>query len=200
MEKERQLAKQLLKDGRKEWDFLNCFLLITFFNFSRALLLLKKKRYQENIIDQTLKHLSKIEQMVRNLQVILIQVSVLGSRPWIRRDPATCYWWSQTRKRSIEKYECVVRHWWDRQNHGRDERSCRVPRSTQNLVRCLRSSYFPGNCEYAIWSTVQYRRVRCWKRTRRTFSRRRSEWSRPYRRKTSQCTDSRYARNRAAER
>lgn len=33
-------------------------------NFSRALLLLKKKRYQEKIIDQTLNHLSKIEQMV----------------------------------------------------------------------------------------------------------------------------------------
>uniref|UniRef100_A0A8R1HHL8 Charged multivesicular body protein 6 n=1 Tax=Caenorhabditis japonica TaxID=281687 RepID=A0A8R1HHL8_CAEJA len=60
MEKERQLAKQLLKDGRKD----------------RALLLLKKKRYQENIIDQTLKHLSKIEQMVQDLEFAEIQQRV----------------------------------------------------------------------------------------------------------------------------
>uniref|UniRef100_A0A1I7UJ26 Charged multivesicular body protein 6 n=1 Tax=Caenorhabditis tropicalis TaxID=1561998 RepID=A0A1I7UJ26_9PELO len=60
MEKERQLAKQLLKDGRKD----------------RALLILKKKRYQENIIDQTLKHLSKIEQMVNDLEFAEVQQRV----------------------------------------------------------------------------------------------------------------------------
>ncbi|CAD6186449.1 unnamed protein product [Caenorhabditis auriculariae] len=43
MEKERLLAKKLLQDGRKD----------------RALLLLKKKRYQENMIDQTLKNVRK---------------------------------------------------------------------------------------------------------------------------------------------
>lgn len=60
MEKERQLAKQLLKDGKKD----------------RALLILKKKRYQENIIDQTLKHLSKIEQMVNDLEFAEVQQRV----------------------------------------------------------------------------------------------------------------------------
>ncbi|EGT46965.1 hypothetical protein CAEBREN_07437 [Caenorhabditis brenneri] len=60
MEKERQLAKQLLKDGRKD----------------RALLILKKKRYQENMIDQTLKHLSKIEQMVNDLEFAEVQQRV----------------------------------------------------------------------------------------------------------------------------
>lgn len=34
-------------------------------NCSRALLLLKKKRLQENVIDQTLKQLDTIEKMVR---------------------------------------------------------------------------------------------------------------------------------------
>ncbi|CAI2309150.1 unnamed protein product [Caenorhabditis sp. 36 PRJEB53466] len=60
MDKERQIAKQLLKDGRKD----------------RALLLLKKKRYQENIIDQTLKHLIKIEQMVHDLEFAEVQQRV----------------------------------------------------------------------------------------------------------------------------
>ncbi|CAO4359980.1 unnamed protein product [Caenorhabditis nigoni] len=60
LEKERQLAKQLLKDGKKD----------------RALLILKKKRYQENIIDQTLKHLSKIEQMVTDLEFAEVQQRV----------------------------------------------------------------------------------------------------------------------------
>ncbi|UMM10352.1 hypothetical protein L5515_000165 [Caenorhabditis briggsae] len=60
LEKERQLAKRLLKDGKKD----------------RALLILKKKRYQENIIDQTLKHLSKIEQMVTDLEFAEVQQRV----------------------------------------------------------------------------------------------------------------------------
>ncbi|PIC54674.1 hypothetical protein B9Z55_000383 [Caenorhabditis nigoni] len=60
LEKERQLAKQLLKDGKKD----------------RALLILKKKRYQENIIDQTLKHLSRIEQMVTDLEFAEVQQRV----------------------------------------------------------------------------------------------------------------------------
>ncbi|CCD71921.1 Charged multivesicular body protein 6 [Caenorhabditis elegans] len=60
LEKERQLAKQLIKDGRKD----------------RALLLLKKKRYQEKIIDQTLNHLSKIEQMVNDLEFAEVQQRV----------------------------------------------------------------------------------------------------------------------------
>ncbi|CAB3410780.1 unnamed protein product [Caenorhabditis bovis] len=61
IEKERLLAKQLLKEGKKD----------------RALLLLKKKRYQENIIDQTLKQLSKIEQMVQDLEFAEIQQRVV---------------------------------------------------------------------------------------------------------------------------
>ncbi|GMR54159.1 hypothetical protein PMAYCL1PPCAC_24354 [Pristionchus mayeri] len=61
MEKERQLAKQLIADGRKD----------------RALLLLKKKRLQENVIDQTLKQLDQIEKMVTDLEFADIQQRVV---------------------------------------------------------------------------------------------------------------------------
>ncbi|KAF8368664.1 vps-20 [Pristionchus pacificus] len=61
MERERQLAKQLIVDGRKD----------------RALLLLKKKRLQENVIDQTLKQLDTIEKMVTDLEFADIQQRVV---------------------------------------------------------------------------------------------------------------------------
>ncbi|CAI5438983.1 unnamed protein product [Caenorhabditis angaria] len=61
MEKERLLAKELIREGKKD----------------RALLLLKKKRYQEKIIDQTLSQLSKIEQMVQDLEFAEIQQKVV---------------------------------------------------------------------------------------------------------------------------
>uniref|UniRef100_A0AAY5LC95 Charged multivesicular body protein 6 n=1 Tax=Esox lucius TaxID=8010 RepID=A0AAY5LC95_ESOLU len=48
LEKERNLAKQLLKDGKKE----------------KALLLLKKKRYQDQLLDKTENQISNLERMV----------------------------------------------------------------------------------------------------------------------------------------
>ncbi|XP_072550421.1 charged multivesicular body protein 6-A isoform X2 [Salminus brasiliensis] len=61
LEKERLLAKQLLKDGKKE----------------RALLLLKKKRYQDQLLDKTETQISNIERMVQDLEFAQIEVTVL---------------------------------------------------------------------------------------------------------------------------
>ncbi|KAK5970037.1 Charged multivesicular body protein 6 [Trichostrongylus colubriformis] len=61
MERERELARQLIKDGRKD----------------RALLLLKKKRYQENVIERTLKQLDNIDRMVHDLEFADIQQRVV---------------------------------------------------------------------------------------------------------------------------
>ncbi|GMT01094.1 hypothetical protein PENTCL1PPCAC_23268 [Pristionchus entomophagus] len=61
MERERQLAKQLIADGRKD----------------RALLLLKKKRVQENAIENTLKQLDAVERMVTDLEFADIQQQVV---------------------------------------------------------------------------------------------------------------------------
>ncbi|KAK0133327.1 Charged multivesicular body protein 6 [Merluccius polli] len=56
LERERLLAKQLLKDGKKE----------------KALVLLKKKRYQDRLLDKTENQISNLELMVRCfLQLIL---------------------------------------------------------------------------------------------------------------------------------
>ncbi|KAI5619228.1 charged multivesicular body protein 6-like isoform X1 [Silurus asotus] len=61
LEKERFLAKQLLKDGKKE----------------RALLLLKKKRYQAQLLDKTETQISNLERMVQDLEFAQIEVKVL---------------------------------------------------------------------------------------------------------------------------
>ncbi|MEQ2300317.1 Charged multivesicular body protein 6 [Ameca splendens] len=61
LEKERQLAKQLLKDGKKE----------------KALLLLKKKRYQEQLLDKTETQISNLERMVQDLEFAQIEKKVI---------------------------------------------------------------------------------------------------------------------------
>uniref|UniRef100_A0A0M3IG86 Charged multivesicular body protein 6 n=1 Tax=Ascaris lumbricoides TaxID=6252 RepID=A0A0M3IG86_ASCLU len=61
MDRERGMAKQLIRDGRKD----------------RALLLLKKKRYQETIIERTLKQLDQIDRMVHDLEFAEIERRVV---------------------------------------------------------------------------------------------------------------------------
>ncbi|XP_071388680.1 charged multivesicular body protein 6-like isoform X2 [Centroberyx affinis] len=61
LEKERLLAKQLLKDGRKE----------------KALLLLKKKRYQDQLLDKTENQISNLERMVQDIEFIQIEMKVI---------------------------------------------------------------------------------------------------------------------------
>uniref|UniRef100_A0A671RPM5 Charged multivesicular body protein 6 n=1 Tax=Sinocyclocheilus anshuiensis TaxID=1608454 RepID=A0A671RPM5_9TELE len=61
MQKERQLAKQLLKDGKKE----------------KALLLLKKKRYQDQLLDKTENQISNLERMVQDIEFAQIEMKVI---------------------------------------------------------------------------------------------------------------------------
>lgn len=61
LEKERALAKQLLKDGKKE----------------KALLLLKKKKYQDQLLDKTENQISNLEHMVQDLEFAQIEIKVL---------------------------------------------------------------------------------------------------------------------------
>ncbi|XP_077594988.1 charged multivesicular body protein 6 isoform X2 [Stigmatopora nigra] len=61
LEKERLLAKQLLKNGRKD----------------KALLLLKKKRYQEQLLDKTDNQISNLERMVQDLEFAQIEKKVI---------------------------------------------------------------------------------------------------------------------------
>jgi len=61
MEKERLLAKQLLKDGRKE----------------KAKLLLKKKHYQDNLLNKTDNQLESIEKMIQEVEFAQVELKVV---------------------------------------------------------------------------------------------------------------------------
>ncbi|XP_028332159.1 charged multivesicular body protein 6 [Gouania willdenowi] len=61
LEKERSLAKQLMKDGKKE----------------KAVLLLKKKRYQDQLLDKTDNQISNLERLVQDLEFAQIEKKVL---------------------------------------------------------------------------------------------------------------------------
>ncbi|XP_072339721.1 charged multivesicular body protein 6 [Scyliorhinus torazame] len=59
--KERELARQLLRGGKKE----------------KAKLLLKKKRYQEQLLDKTEVQISNLEQMVQDIEFAQIEMKVI---------------------------------------------------------------------------------------------------------------------------
>uniref|UniRef100_A0A8D2QLX1 Charged multivesicular body protein 6 n=1 Tax=Zosterops lateralis melanops TaxID=1220523 RepID=A0A8D2QLX1_ZOSLA len=61
LERERALARQLLRDGKKE----------------KALLLLKKKRYQEQLLDKTENQISNLERMVQDIEFTQIEMKVI---------------------------------------------------------------------------------------------------------------------------
>lgn len=61
MEKERDLAKQLLRDGKRD----------------KAKLLLKKKKYTESLLEKTDGQLSNLETMVGNLEYAQIEMQVV---------------------------------------------------------------------------------------------------------------------------
>lgn len=60
LEKDRQLAKKLLNDGKRD----------------KAKLLLKKKRYQEQLLQNTDAQLEKLEQLTHDLEFAQIEVQV----------------------------------------------------------------------------------------------------------------------------
>nr|XP_056722833.1 charged multivesicular body protein 6 isoform X1 [Euleptes europaea]XP_056723000.1 charged multivesicular body protein 6 isoform X1 [Euleptes europaea] len=61
LERERRVALQLLKDGKKE----------------KAKWLLKKKRYQEQLLDKTDNQISNLEHMVQDIEFTQIEMKVL---------------------------------------------------------------------------------------------------------------------------
>ncbi|XP_053156845.1 charged multivesicular body protein 6 [Hemicordylus capensis] len=61
LERERTVARQLLKDGKKE----------------KAKLLLKKKRYQEQLLDKTENQISNLEHMVQDIEFTQIEMKVI---------------------------------------------------------------------------------------------------------------------------
>uniref|UniRef100_A0A8C5DPB9 Charged multivesicular body protein 6-like n=1 Tax=Gouania willdenowi TaxID=441366 RepID=A0A8C5DPB9_GOUWI len=61
VEKERLLAKQLLNNGKKE----------------KALLLLKKKRFQDQLLDKTENQISNLERMVQDIEFMQIEMKVM---------------------------------------------------------------------------------------------------------------------------
>ncbi|EFX76820.1 hypothetical protein DAPPUDRAFT_213835 [Daphnia pulex] len=63
IEKDKELARKLLREGKKE----------------RAKLLLKKKRYQEQLVEKTDKQLDTVEQLVHDLEYAQVEMEVLNS-------------------------------------------------------------------------------------------------------------------------
>lgn len=61
LEREREIARQLLRDGRKE----------------RAKLLLKKKRYREQLLDKTENQITSLETMVQSIEFTQIEMKVM---------------------------------------------------------------------------------------------------------------------------
>ncbi|CAI9579805.1 unnamed protein product [Staurois parvus] len=61
LQRERELAKQLLHDGKKE----------------KAKLLLKKKRYQEQLLEKTENQMSNLEKMVEDIEFAQIEMKVI---------------------------------------------------------------------------------------------------------------------------
>ncbi|XP_063817155.1 charged multivesicular body protein 6 [Pseudophryne corroboree] len=61
LQRERVLAKQLLHDGKKE----------------KAILLLKKKRYQEQLLEKTDNQITNLEKMVEDLEFAQIEMKVI---------------------------------------------------------------------------------------------------------------------------
>ncbi|XP_058027529.1 charged multivesicular body protein 6 [Ahaetulla prasina] len=61
LERERIVARQLLKDGKKE----------------KAKLLLKKKRYQEQLLDKTENQISNLERIVHDIEFTQIEMKVI---------------------------------------------------------------------------------------------------------------------------
>ncbi|XP_064423547.1 charged multivesicular body protein 6 [Latimeria chalumnae] len=61
LQRERELARQLLRDGKKE----------------KAKLLLKKKRYQEQLLDKTENQISNLERMTQDIEFAQIETKVI---------------------------------------------------------------------------------------------------------------------------
>lgn len=87
LEKDRDLAKQCLNKGQREWVLTYLMLmmirisLISIFSsssrFRRAKLILRKKKYQENLLATTDKELEALEKLTNDLEFAQVQQQVL---------------------------------------------------------------------------------------------------------------------------
>ena len=99
MKKEREVAKQLLRDGKKEWVIhIRNILLLSLQTHThtqahpcppkqrsphlphtcrKAKLLLKKKRYLESLLEKTDQQLENLQQMVDNIEFTQIEMKVV---------------------------------------------------------------------------------------------------------------------------
>merc|ERR1712107_498576 len=66
LEKDRQLAKKLLSEGKKD----------------RAKLLLRKKKYQEGLLEKTDGQLDNLERLVQDLEFAQVEKQVLDPQSW----------------------------------------------------------------------------------------------------------------------
>jgi charged multivesicular body protein 6 len=87
LEKERDLAKILIKNGNKKysdewlvinWDHWKRLRLIEQNNLSKALVLLKKKKYLEKSLENTDGQLDNLEQMVHSIEFKQVEIQVIN--------------------------------------------------------------------------------------------------------------------------
>ncbi|VDN06749.1 unnamed protein product [Thelazia callipaeda] len=76
MERDKELAKRLIRANKKD-EFCHDLERSAVLFYSRALLVLKKKKYQESVIVQTLHQLDKVERMVNDLEFAIIEQKVV---------------------------------------------------------------------------------------------------------------------------
>lgn len=87
LEKDRLLAKKLIQNGRKELVsnffmfkcLFNCleYIFASFFVFSRALLLLRKKKFQEQLLSKSDGQLENLERMVHDIEFAQVELKVV---------------------------------------------------------------------------------------------------------------------------
>ena len=80
LDKENDIIRQLVQKGQKPWvTFCNksCTILSIFSFFSKALLLLRKTKYTEKILDKTDNELAVIENLIMDIEFKNVEQSVL---------------------------------------------------------------------------------------------------------------------------
>lgn len=80
LESERLIARELLKNGKKEYELIleRLVLILTILlNFSKALLILKKKKRMEGTLEKAENQMETLEKMVSDIEFAQIEVAVI---------------------------------------------------------------------------------------------------------------------------
>lgn len=76
--KDRELAKKLISNGQKEWvKITKCEFPLTLFFCSRAKLLLKKKRFQEQLLLKADGQLENLEKLTHDIEFAQVELQVV---------------------------------------------------------------------------------------------------------------------------